>query len=89
MTGDEKWIHYDNLRSIEDHASTSAKKPNMQGSKLLLSNWLDQLDVVYNELLKPTKTIKGNSYELQLMCLSRALKKKWSLYEQRHDKVIL
>ncbi|KAG5322452.1 MOS1T transposase, partial [Pseudoatta argentina] len=34
-------------------------------------------------------TITGDRYRLQLMRLSRALKEKRPLYEQRHDKVIL
>ncbi|KAG5318938.1 MOS1T transposase, partial [Pseudoatta argentina] len=34
-------------------------------------------------------TITGDRYRLQLMRLSRALKEKWPLYAQRHDKVIL
>jgi len=46
-------------------------------------------DVVYYELLKPNETITRDRYRLQLMCLSRALKEKRPLYEQRHDKVIL
>jgi len=50
---------------------------------------LDQLGVVYYELLKPNETITEDRYRLQLMRLSRALKEKRPLYEQRHDKVIL
>ena len=44
---------------------------------------------VYYELFKPTETITEDRYQLQLMCLSQALKKKQLLYEQRHNKVIL
>ena len=51
--------------------------------------WWDQLGVVYYELFKPTETIKGNCRLLKLMCLSWAIKKKWPLSEQRHNKVIL
>ena len=38
VTGDEKWIHYDNLkrRKSWDHASTSSAKPNIHCSKLIL-----------------------------------------------------
>jgi len=39
--------------------------------------------------LKPNETITEDRYRLQLMHLSRALKEKRPLYEQRHDKVIL
>ncbi|GFX95052.1 mariner Mos1 transposase [Trichonephila clavipes] len=91
-TGDEKWVHYGEKRrkswGYPGHASTSTAKPNIHGSKVMLSIWWDQLGVVYYELLKPTETITGNLYRTQLMRLSRALKDKRPQYE-RHDKVIL
>ena len=68
--------------SVEDrnvspaHASTSAAKPNILVLKFLLYIWSDQLGVFYYEQLKSTETITGDCYRLQLMCLSRALKKK-------------
>lgn len=94
VTGDEKWIHYDNPKRRKvwgkpGQASTSLAKPNIHGSKLLLCIWWDQLGVVYYELLKPNETITGDRYRKQLMQLSRALKGKRPQYEQRHDKVIL
>lgn len=94
VTGDEKWIHYDNPKRRKSwckpgHASTSTAKPNIHGSKLMLCIWWDQLGVVYYELLKPNETITGDRYRLQLMRLSRALKEKRPQYEERHDKVIL
>ena len=69
--------------------SWSREMSNIHGSKLLLSIWWDQLDVVYYEQFKLTKTIMGDCYQLHLRHLIRALKKKRSLYKQRHDKVIL
>lgn len=94
VTGDEKWIHYDNPKRRRSwgkpgHASTSSAKPNIHGSKLLLCIWWDQQGVIYYELLKPNETITGERYRLQLMRLSRALTEKRPLYEQRHDKLIL
>jgi len=96
MTGDEKSIHYDNFKcrrslGTAGHASTSSAKPNSHGSKLLLCIWWDQLIMgsVYYELLKSNETSRRDRYRLQLMHLNRALKEKWPLYEQRHDKVIL
>ncbi|GBM38725.1 Mariner Mos1 transposase [Araneus ventricosus] len=71
------------------HASTSSPKPNIHGSKLLLCIWWDQMDVVYYQLPKPKETFTGDYYRLKLMRLSRALKEKLSLHEQRHTKVIL
>lgn len=94
VTGDEKWIHYDNSKQKKSwgrpgHASTSTAKPSIHGSKLMLCIWWDQLGVIYYELLQPGETITGASYRTQLMRLSRALKAKRPQYEQRHDKVIL
>jgi len=41
VTGDEKWIHYDNPKKrkswgLSGHASTSTAKPNIHGKKLML-----------------------------------------------------
>jgi len=52
----------------------------------MLCIWWDQKDRVYYELLKPSDSITGDRYRLQL---SRALREKRPEYEQRHDKVIL
>ncbi|UYV80921.1 SETMAR [Cordylochernes scorpioides] len=93
VTGDEKWIHYDNPKRRKSsvkpgHASTSTAKPNIHGKKLMLCIWWDQLGVIYYELLQPNETITGERYQQQLMRLSRALKFKRPLYGKRHDKVI-
>ncbi|GFT00900.1 mariner Mos1 transposase [Trichonephila clavipes] len=86
-------VRYDNPKRRKSwgyagRASTSTAKPNIHGSKVILSIWWDQLSVVYYELLKPTETITGDRYRTQLMRLSRALKDKRPQYE-RHDKVVL
>jgi len=74
VTSDEKWIYYDNPKP--DHTSTWSPKSNTHDSKLLLCIWWDQMGVIYYELLKPNEIITGDHYRLQLMRLSRALKKK-------------
>lgn len=79
VTGDEKWIHYDNPKKRKSwvkpgEPSISTAKPNIHGKKLMLCIWWDQLGVVYYELLKPSETITGALYRTQLMRLSRALK---------------
>ncbi|UYV75796.1 hypothetical protein LAZ67_13001380 [Cordylochernes scorpioides] len=93
VTGDEKWIHYDNPKRKKSwvkpgHASTSTAKPNIHGKKLMLCIWWDQLGVIYYELLQPNETTTGELYQQQLMRLSRTLKIKRPLYATRHDKVI-
>jgi len=47
--------------------------------------YLDQLGVVYYELLKPTEAITGDRYRTQLMRLSRALKDKRPQRETRES----
>ena len=95
VTGDEKWVHYDNPKrrkswGVPGHASTSTAKSNIHGSKVTALYLVGcQLGIVYYELLKPTETITGDRYRMQLMRLSRALKDKWPQYNERHDKVIL
>ncbi|GFV45577.1 mariner Mos1 transposase [Trichonephila clavipes] len=92
VTGDEKWVRYDNpkrrkSRGYPGHASTSTAKPNIHGSKVMLRIWW--LGVVYYELLKPTEKIPSDRYRTQLVRLSRALKNKLPQYNEIHDKVIL
>jgi len=55
----------------------------------MLCTWWDQKGLVYYELLNPGDSIMSDRYRLQLIRLSRALRKKRPEYEQRHDKVIL
>ena len=94
VTGDEKWIHYDNPKWRKSwvkpgQPSTSTAKSNIHGSKLMLCIWWDQRGVIYYELLKPNETITAERYRTQLIHLNRTLKEKRPEYGDRHDKVIL
>ena len=46
------------------------------GSKVMISIWLDQNNIIYYELLKPSETITGERYQLQLISLKRNLVEK-------------
>ena len=79
VTGDEKWIFYDNPKKKKYYAkpgqslpstSTSTPRPNIHGSKIILCIWWDQKGLVYYELLKPGDSITGNRYRLQLIRLN-------------------
>ena len=85
--------YYDNPKhrkswGMPGHAFTSMARLNIHGETVMLCIWWDQLSVVYYELLKPSKTITGDRYRMQLMRLSRALKEKRPQYQERHDKII-
>ena len=92
VIGNEKWVYYDNAKNrkswgIPGHASTSTARPSIHGAKVMFCIWWDQLGVVYYELLKPSATITGDRYQMQLMRVSRALKEKQPEYQERHTKL--
>ena len=64
VTGDEKWVYYDNSKrrkswGMPEYASTSTDRPNIHSAKVMLCFWWDQFGVVYYETLKPNETITG------------------------------
>ena len=81
VTGDKKWIHYENSKGKKSYVkpgqpAKSTAKPNIHGAKVMLSIWRDQKGVLYCELLKPGETINGERYRTQLIRLKRAIAKK-------------
>jgi len=67
VTGDEKWIFYDNPKKKKYYAkpgqsllSTSTSRLNIHGSKMLCI-WWNQKDLVYYELLKFGDSITGDN----------------------------
>ena len=81
VTGDEKWILYDNPKRRKSwvnpgEASTSVAKPNRFGKKVLLCIWWDIKGVLYYELLEPGETVTADRYQRQLICLSQELERK-------------
>ena len=93
VTGDEKWIYYDNPKRKKSygypgHASTSTAKPDIHGAKVMLSIWWDQKGVLYYELLKSGETITGDLYRRQLIKLNAAIKAKRPEYATRHESII-
>lgn len=94
VTGDEKWIHYDNPKRKKSYVkpgqpSTSTAKPNIHGAKVMLCIWWDHKGVLYYELLKSGQTIKGDLYRTQLIRLKRAIAEKRPEYATRHESIIL
>ena len=66
----------------------STPKRNIHASKIMLYIW-DQRGIIYYELLKPSETITGDRYRLQLIRLNQALKEKRPELDNRHNKLIL
>ena len=94
VTGDEKWIHYDNPERKKSYVkpvkpAKSTAKPNIHGAKVTLCIWWDQKGVQYYELLKPGEAINGERYRTQLIRLKRAIAGKRPVYATRHEAIIL
>ena len=78
VTGDEKWVTYDNvkrkrswLKSVQS-AQTMAK-PGLTGRKVLLCVWWDWQGIIYYELLPYGLTLNSDLYCQQLDRLNAAL----------------
>jgi len=94
VTGDEKWIYFENPKRKKSwlspgEAAPSTAKPNRFGRKTMLCVWWDQDGVVYHELLKPGETVNTDRYRQQIINLNHALIEKRPEWARRHGKVIL
>ena len=93
VTGDEKWINYDNRKCNKlyvkpGQSAKATAKLNIHGAKVMLCIWWKQKRVLYYELLKPGETINGERYRTQLIRLKRALAEKRPEYASRHEGII-
>lgn len=80
ITGDEKWITYDNnVRkrswSKRDEAAQTIAKPRLSPRKIMLSVFWDWKGIVHYELLEPGQTVDSVFYCDQLERLNQAMKK--------------
>ena len=88
VTGDEKWIHYDNANRKRSYVkrgqpAKSTANPNIHGANVMLCIWWDQKGVLYYELLKPGETNNGEGYRTQLISSKRAIAEKRPEYATR------
>ena len=87
VTGDEKWIFFENPKRkkswIDPGApSTSTARPNRFDRKTMLCVWGDQKGMVCYELLKPSERVNTKRYQQQFD-LNRSLLKKRPEYQKR------
>jgi len=67
VTGDEKWIFFENPKRKKSWVdpgapSTSTARPNRFDKKTMLCVWWDQEGVIYYELLKSGETVNAHRY---------------------------
>jgi len=68
VTGDEKWIYFQNPKRKKScwvdsaQPSTSSSRPNRFGWKTMLCVWWNQEGVIYYELLKSGETVNAHRY---------------------------
>ncbi len=80
VTGDEKWIKYDNnVRKRSwckgGEAQQMVAKPGLTPRKVMLCVWWDWKGIIHYELLQPARTIDSTLYCQQLMRLKQAIEK--------------
>lgn len=93
VTGDEKWIYYDNPKRKAAYVypgqpGPSQSERNIHCLKVMLCIWWDQTGIVYYELLKPGETVTADRYKSQLSELARALNKKRPAIARKSYKVL-
>lgn len=81
VTGDEKWIVYDNAVRKRSWGQSSeppqaAPKANIHQKKVMLCVWWDFKGVIYYELLPQNQTINSDVYCCQLDNLNQEIKEK-------------
>lgn len=81
ITGDEKWVRYENVvrkRSWKKRGEPlqTTSKPGLTENKVMLCVWWDWKGIVYYQLLPPGLTLNSELYCRQLMQLEQAIKKK-------------
>ena len=94
VTGDDKWIYFDNPSNIRQwldpgQASVQTPKRNIHGKKVMLCVWWDIKGILYFELLQPKQTVNAQLYSQQLTRLDEKIREKRTGPGHGNRKVIL
>jgi len=94
VTGDEKWIYFENPKRKKSYVNPgqpakSTARPNRFGRKAMLCVFWDQAGVIWWELLKPGETVTSERYKQQLIDLNHNLRRNRPEYRKRQHKPIL
>ena len=94
VTGDEKWIRYENPVNKKQwlnpgQASKNTPKPDIHGKKVMLCVWWDLKGIIHYEVLEPKQTVNSDVYSQQLRRLSEKIREKRSVPGHGNRKVIL
>jgi len=94
VTGDEKWIYYENPGNRKQwldpgQPSISTPKPEIHRKKVMLCVWWDMKGILYYELLEQPQTVNAERYGQQLRRLSGAIEEKRSFRGHGRRKIIL
>ncbi len=94
VTGDEKWVHYINIRRRRQWLDLSQKplpdvKANLHPEKIMLCIWWDIEGVIYFKLLETNQTITADFYSQQLQRVHEALFRKQRISGTRDNVILL
>lgn len=94
VTGDEKWIYFDNFsykRQRLDPGQTSVQTPkrNIHGKKVMHGVPWDTKGILHFELLQPKQTVNAQLYSQQLTRLDEKIREKRTGPGNGNRKVIL
>ncbi|GFT57811.1 mariner Mos1 transposase [Trichonephila clavipes] len=81
VTGDKKWVTYDNIvrkrsGSKNSEATQTVAKPGLMVRKVILCIWWDRKGIIYYELLLYGQTLNSDLYCQQLNHLKLAIDQK-------------
>ncbi|XP_043496419.1 histone-lysine N-methyltransferase SETMAR-like [Polistes fuscatus] len=93
ITGDEKWVLYDNPKRKRQWLSPneiprSTAKPGLHPKKALLCVWWSIRGIVHFELLKPGQTVTADLYSEQLQRVNQSLIEKWPAIVNRKGVIL-